>query len=408
MQTYDVVIVGAGHGGAQTAVALRQRGFEGSVALVGEEPELPYERPPLSKEYLARDKTFDRILIRPASFWAEKGIVTLTGRRVERVDPISRTLSLSNGGVLTYGRLVWATGGQPRRMTCVGHDLPGLHSVRSRADVDRIMDELSGVTDVVVIGGGYIGLEAAAVMTKLGKRVTVLEAQDRVLARVAGRSLSRFIEGLHRRNGVDVRVGTMVECVVGQDRVRAVRLADGSELPADLVIVGIGIVPAVEPLLAAGAAGGNGVAVDAHCRTSLLDVFAIGDCALHANVFADDLPVRLESVQNANDMAVIAAKAITGAPEAYAAVPWFWSHQFDVKLQTVGLSTGHDQEIVRGDPGTGSFSVIYLKDGAVRALDCVNATRDYVQGRSLVVSRAVVDVGMLADAARPLKELVAG
>jgi 3-phenylpropionate/trans-cinnamate dioxygenase ferredoxin reductase subunit len=407
LDQYDIIVVGAGHGGANAAVALRQRGFAGSMAIVGDEPELPYERPPLSKEYFAREKTFERILIRPAGFWPEKGIHMLLGRRVVTVDPEARRLTLSDGSALGYGELVWAAGGSARRMTCNGNDLVGLHSVRSKTDVDRILDELPYVTNVVVIGGGYIGLEAAAVLTKLGKKVTVLEAQDRVLARVAGIALSRFFEAEHRARGVDVRLGVAVDCVVGQGRVEAVRLATGNEVSADLVIVGIGIVPAVEPLLAAGARGGNGVAVDAQCRTSLPHIFAIGDCALHANAFADGPPIRLESVQNANDMAAIAAKAIVGRPEPYSSVPWFWSNQYDLKLQTVGLSAGHDTEVMRGDPAGRSFSIVYLRQNRVCALDCVNATRDYVQGRTLVVARAEIDPIKLADTSVPLKELLA-
>lgn len=405
MRTYDVVIVGAGHGGAQTAVALRQRGFDGSIAVVGDEPELPYERPPLSKEYLAREKTFERIMIRPGGFWADKRIDMLIGRRAEHVDPATKSLRLSDGDVLHYGSLVWSAGGSARRMTCSGAELIGVHSVRSRADVDAMAAELASANRIVVIGGGYIGLEAAAVLTKLGKHVTVLEAQDRVLARVAGMALSRFIEGVHRDHGVDLRLGVGVECILGDRRVRAVRLIDGQELAADLVIVGIGIMPAVQPLLEAGASGANGVAIDEECRTTLPDVYAIGDCALHTNRYADGASVRLESVQNANDMAAVVARAITGDPAPYDAVPWFWSHQYDLKLQTVGLSIGHDEEVVRGDPATGSFSIVYLRQGRVCALDCLNATRDYVQGKGLVVAGAVVSAALLADTSRPLKEL---
>ena len=246
--------------------------------------------------------------------------------------------------------------------------------MRTRADADRMMAELPGVTDAVVIGGGYIGLEAAAVLAKFGKKVVLLEALDRVLARVAGPDLSRFYEAEHRAHGVDVRLGVAVDCIVGEDgRATGVRLADGSVIPAQLVIVGIGIIPAVEPLLAAGAVGGNGVAVDAQCRTSLPDIFAIGDCALHANGFADDADIRLESVQNANDQANVVARTIAGQDAAYHAVPWFWSNQYDLKLQTVGLSIGHDATVLRGDPAARSFSIIYLKAGRVIALDCVNS-----------------------------------
>ena len=406
MSTYDALIVGAGHGGAQTAVALRQRGFIGTIGLLGEEPEPPYERPPLSKEYLAREKAFERILIRPETFWRDKAVDLLVGRRAEAVDPEGHTVTLADGSTLSYGALVWATGGHARRLSCDGAGLAGVHSVRSRADVDAMVVELPLARNIVVIGGGYIGLEAAAVLTKLGHRVTVLEAQGRVLARVAGPALSRFIEAAHRGHGVDLRLGVAVECLTGTDRVTGIRLVGGLELPADLIIVGIGIIPAVAPLLAAGARGENGVAVDVECRTSLPDVYAVGDCALHANSFADGLPIRLESVQNANDMAVTAAKAIVGTPEPYDAVPWFWSHQFDLKLQTVGLSAGHDQEVVRGDPATGSFSIVYLKEGQVRALDCLNATRDYVQGKALVMARAEIAQERLADATLPLKEML--
>lgn len=402
----DVVIVGAGHGGAQAAIALRQGKFAGSIAMVGDEPELPYERPPLSKDYLSGEKAFERILIRQPAFWEERQVRMMPGRRVVAVDPASRQLSFADGTTLGYGKLIWAAGGSPRRLSCEGHDLAGVHAVRTRADVDRMMAELPGVERVVVVGGGYIGLEAAAVLRKLGKQVTVLEALDRVLARVAGEPLSRFFEAEHRAHGVEVRLGVAVEKIEGRDgRVTGVRLRDGAAAPADMVIVGIGIVPETGPLIAAGASGGNGVLVDAQCRTSLPDIYAIGDCAAHANRFADGAVIRLESVQNANDQATIAAKSILGEDVAYDAVPWFWSNQYDIRLQTVGLSTGHDAMVLRGDPATKSFSLIYLKRGRVIALDCVNATRDYVQGRRLVVEGLSPGPAALADAATPLKEL---
>jgi 3-phenylpropionate/trans-cinnamate dioxygenase ferredoxin reductase subunit len=403
---YDILIVGGGHAGANLAIGLRQRKFTGSIAIVGEEPELPYERPPLSKEYLAGDKPFERMLIRPAAFWQERDIAMLTGHRVTAVDPEERSVTTATGVAIGYGELVWAAGGHARRLACMGGDLAGVHSVRSRADVDRLMGELATTRRVAVIGGGYIGLEAAAVLTKFGKMVTVFETQDRVLARVAGRELSRFYQEEHRAHGVEMRFDVMVDAIVGTDgRATGVRLADGEISPCDMVIVGIGIVPAVEPLLSAGAEGGNGVAVDEYCRTSLPHVHAIGDCALHANPFADNLPIRLESVQNANDQATIVAKALTGTPEPYAAVPWFWSNQYDLKLQTVGLSAGHDAEVTRGDPASRSFSILYLKEGQVVALDCVNATRDYVQGRALVTGRSHVAPERLADTNIPLKEM---
>lgn len=404
---YDVLIVGAGHGGAQAALMLRQQKFEGTIALLGDEPEPPYERPPLSKEYFSGEKAFERILIRPHAFWGERNIDLLLNRRVTGVDAAAHEVMLADGSKLGYGKLIWATGGSPRRLACEGHDLKGVHAVRTRADVDAMLDELQQTEKVVVIGGGYIGLEAAAVLSKFGKSVTVLEALDRVLARVAGEPLSRFYEAEHRAHGVDVRLGVMVDCITEKDaRVTGVRLADGHIIPADMVIVGIGIIPAVEPLLAAGAAGGNGVDVDELCRTSLPDVYAIGDCAMHANRFADGARIRLESVQNANDQATVVAKAITGHPAPYEAVPWFWSNQYDLRLQTVGLSTGFDEALVRGDPANRSFSVVYLKQGRVIALDCVNATKDYVQGRALVTGGLAPPREQLSDAEVPLKSLV--
>ena len=408
MERAEVVIVGAGHGGAQAAIALRQNGFDGSIVVVGREPELPYERPPLSKEYLARDKSFERILIRPAQFWEDKRVTMRLGTEVTAIDAAAKVATLSDGEKLEYGAMIWAAGGDPRRLSCVGAELAGVHAVRTREDVDRLMRELdAGAKRAVVIGGGYIGLEAAAVLTKFDCNVVLLEALPRVLARVAGEELSEFYQAEHRAHGVDLRTGAAMDCLEGDGtKVTGVKMQDGSIIPADIVIVGIGIVPCVGPLLAAGAAGGNGVDVDEYCRTSLPDVYAIGDCAAHANDFVDGAVMRLESVQNANDMATTAAKAICGELVPYKATPWFWSNQYDLRLQTVGLSTGHDATVLRGDPAARSFSVIYLKGGKVAALDCVNMVKDYVQGKKLVEARARIAPEKLADASIPLKEMI--
>lgn len=406
---YDVVIVGAGHAGAQAAIALRQNKFEGTIAIIGDEPELPYERPPLSKDYLSQEKSFERLLIRPAEFWKDRDVVLLTGREVDMVDPSDQKVISDDGSVIVYRSLIWAGGGRARRLQCPGRDLAGVHSIRTRANVDRIIGELGNVTQVAVIGGGYIGLEAAAVLRKLGKQVTVLEAQSRIMSRVAGQAVSDFYEAEHRAQGVDLRFDVTVESLEGQDgKVTGVRLANGETVPCQMVIVGIGITPAIDPLIAAGTeyVFGNGVRVDEFCQTSMPDMYAIGDCALHSNPFAGGAEIRLESVQNANDMAVTVAKAITGAMVPYHCVPWFWSNQYDLRLQTVGLSIGHDQEVIRGDPATRSFSVIYLKEGRVVALDCINATKDYVQGRRLVEAGAKGDAAQLADTTKALKDLV--
>ena len=407
MSGADVVIVGGGHAGAQAAIALRTNGFTGSVTMIGRENEPPYERPPLSKEYFAREKTFDRLYIRQPQFWGEKDVELKLGVEVTAVDPAARSLTLSDGTAYTYGKLIWATGGDPRRLACKGADLAGLHAVRTRADCDQLMGEIDGgVNNIVVIGGGYIGLEAAAVLTKLGCKVTLLEALPRVLARVAGPDLSAFYEKEHRDHGVDLRTNVAVESIEGEGRVTGVKLADGEVVPAEAVIVGIGIIPAIGPLIAAGAAGANGVDVDEYCRTSLPDVYAVGDCAAFACDFAGGTVMRVESVQNANDQATCVAKAICGDEQPYHALPWFWSNQYDLKLQTAGLSVGYDATVTRGDPATRSFSIVYLKGGKVIALDCVNSVKDYVQGRKLVEAGVSPDPAQLADPAVALKDLI--
>jgi len=410
MDNADIVIVGAGHSGAQCAIALRQNGFAGTIVVIGREPDYPYERPPLSKEYFAREKTFERLYIRPPAFWAEKGIAFRLRTEVIAVDAEAKALTLSSGANLGYGRLIWATGGDPRRLTCAGSDLAGVHTVRTREDCDALMAEIdAGITNIVVIGGGYIGLEVAATLAKLQRNVVLLEALPRVLARVAGEELSAFYETEHRNNGVHLCTGVTVDYLEGDGhRVTGVKLADGRTIPAEAVIVGIGIIPAVAPLIAAGASGTDGVAVDEHCRTSLLDVYAIGDCAAFACDYAGGAVMRVESVQNANDMATCVAKAICGETKRYKAFPWFWSNQYDLRLQTAGINLGYDSAVVRGDPAERAFSVVYLKDGKVVALDCVNMVKDYVQGRRLIENGATPDLDQLADMTTPLKELALG
>jgi 3-phenylpropionate/trans-cinnamate dioxygenase ferredoxin reductase subunit len=407
MEVYDVLIVGAGHAGAQAAALLRKGGYGGSVAILGEEPDPPYERPSLSKEYLSGEKDFDRLLLRSAEFWDQRQIVLLLNQRVTQIDPDQKTVK---AGAETFGyqTLIWAAGGRARGLTCPGGQALGVHAIRRRTDVDRLIAQLGQVDQVTIVGGGYIGLETAAVLAKMDKSVTVLESQDRVLSRVAGPALSRFFEREHRARGVNVMTKVTVERLEAEDgAVRAVALADGRRISTRLVVVGIGIAPETEPLLAAGARGANGVDVDAYCRTSLPDVYAIGDCAAHANRFAGGARIRLESIQNANDQAKCAVDHVLGIGAPYDAVPWFWSHQYDLKLQTLGISAGHDQTIVRGDPDGRSFSVLYLRQERLVAIDCVNAVKDYVQARAPIVAAAKLDLARLSDAAIPLKALVA-
>ncbi|MBU2340509.1 MAG: FAD-dependent oxidoreductase [Alphaproteobacteria bacterium] len=408
MDSADIVIVGSGHGAAQAAIALRQQGHDQSIVMISRDRTPPYERPPLSKEYLAGEKPLERIMIRKPEFWAERGIDLELGANVSEVDPLAHEVVLGDGRRIGYRKLIWATGGDPRRLSCPGADLAGIHAIRSRTDVDTLRAQIEkGARRAVVVGGGYIGLEVAAVLRKLGCSVTLLENQDRVLGRVAGEALSAFYQDEHRRQGVDLRLATGVERIEGEDgRVTSVLADNGESFPCEIVVVGIGIVAAVGPLIAAGAAGTNGVDVDEFCRTSIDDVYAIGDCAAHANPYAENAVIRLESVQNANDMATTAAKAIMGDKQPYDAVPWFWSNQYDLRLQTVGLSMDHDSVVVRGDPEQRKFSVVYLREGRVVALDCVNTTRDYVQGRKLIEARVVVDPALLADPEVPLKDLL--
>lgn len=394
-------------------MALRQQKYAGSILMIGAEPFLPYERPALSKEYLAGDKAFDALLLRAASYWEERKVDVRLGVRVIAVDAVAHEVKLEDGTTIGYGALVWAAGGKARRLVCEGHDLTGIHTVRDRLDVDRMIAELETASEVVVVGGGYIGLEAASVLRKKEKRVTVLEAESRVLARVAGEALSRFFETEHRAQGVDIRLGAKVVALVERagkpGQVGGVRLDSGESIASDLVIVGIGIDAAVEPLAAAGAASANGVLVDLRSKTSLPDVYAVGDCAAHPNVHANGRVVRLESIQNANDQAMIVAKAIAGslgAEDRYDAIPWFWSNQYDLRLQTVGLSADHDEVVIRGAPESRSFSVVYLRAGRVIALDCVNHTKDYVQGKALIAKGHEVDRAKLARPDVTLKELV--
>ena len=383
LTSFDVLIVGTGHAGATTAIQLRQLGYAGSIGLLGEEEALPYERPPLSKDYLAGKKAAADILFRPADFWAERGVTLVAGERVVSADPKARTVGCASGLTLSYGDLVWTAGGRPRR-------LADAHAIRSLADVDTLRSQLPSAARILIVGGGFIGLEAAAVLTSLGKRVTLVEAADRVLARCAAEPLARFIEAEHRARGVDLRLSTSA--------------IDRSQ--HDLVIEGIGILPNAEPLLAAGAEGGDGVLVDNYCRTSLPHVWAAGDCALHCNPFGPARPIRIESVQNASDMAGTVARALTGRPQPYRSIPWFWSNQYDIRLQTVGLSHDHDEVLVRGDPATRKFSVLYRRHRRVIALDCINTVRDYVQGRALIESGVELDPALLTDPDRPLKSLL--
>lgn len=407
MSNYDVIIVGTGHAGAQAAVALRQQGFTGSILMIGEELHLPYERPPLSKEYFSGEKTFERILLRPEQFWQDKKIDLKLGQRVIQIDAQSHRILTQQNYEYHYDKLIWATGGKPRRLSCEGAALEGIHYIRNREDVDRINQELDRVQKCVIIGGGYIGLEAASALRKINRDVTLVEGQSRVLARVAGPIISDFYQQYHQEKGVEFYLGQGVDYLEGdQGRVHTVILANGTRIATDMVIVGIGLNPEVNVLVEAGAAFSNGIETDRRCRTSLVDIFAIGDCANHENFFADGQRIRLESVQNANDQAMIVTKEILDKGEDYAAVPWFWSNQYDLKLQTIGLSIGYDQEILRGEPDSGSFTVIYLREGKIIAIDCVNRPSDFIQGKTIIQQSIYIPIEQLSDHSQALKDMI--
>lgn len=405
---YDVLIVGAGHGGSQLAAALVAGGYEGTVGLVSDDVAAPYERPPLTKGYLAGGVLSADLAFRSEDWWAASGIERMLGSRVVSVDSEAHTVGLEDGGFIGYGTLVWAAGGEARRLTVPGADLRGVHVIRTLADAEHVKRSLGGARRAVIVGGGYIGLEAAASLRLKGVEVTVVETLDRLLMRVTGDEISGYIHARHAREGVNVLLGeTVTEMVGANGQVTDVRLASGRVLEADLVIVGIGLVPNVGPLEQAGAEVGNGVHVDDYCRTTLHDVYALGDCASFVSEFAASQRIRLESVQNANDQAKLVASAILGDPEAYGAVPWFWSHQYDDRLQTVGVLAGYDETVVRGDATSGKFSVVYLRGGAVAAVDCVNNVRDYAQAKGIIGRTAPADRARLADPAEPFKAIFA-
>ena len=407
----DVVIVGASHAGSEVSSRLRQGGFTGSIALIGAEPYLPYQRPPLSKAFLAGEMSVDQLLIRSAESYTKAGIDWYPSTTVESIDRATHSLRLSNGEVFGYGKLVLATGGRPRQLTIPGSELQGLHYMRSIADVDALRPGFVAGAKLVIVGGGYIGLEVAAVAVKHGLDVEIVEFAPRALARVAGPELSAFYETAHRAAGVKLRLSTGVE---GFDpsptkigHVGAVRCSDGTVLPADLVLVAVGLVPNIELATDAGLAMGNGIVVDEFTQTSDPDILAIGDCTEHPLPFLDGQRVRLESVPNAVEQARVAASVLNGQPKAYAAVPWFWSDQYNLKLQSVGLSHGHDRVVIRPARTPEGFVAFYLKDGRMIAADCVNSITEFTVAKRLVTEKTIVDPVALADLAVEMKSLLA-
>ena len=400
------VIIGAGQAGSDLATALRQQGYAGRIVLLGDEQFPPYRRPPLSKTYLSGDIGEEALYIKPRAAYVKQDIDLRTGVRVTAIDRQAHTVTLDNGESIAYDKLAITTGGRPRRLPLAGADKPNVHYVRTLEDINGLREQFKPGRRLVIIGGGYIGLEAAAVGIKKQLSVTLVEALPRLLARVTGPELSQYYDGVHRRHGVDIRLGAGVEALEGARQVESVVLQDGTRLPADLVIVGIGLVPNTELAEQAGLEVDNGIIVDVYAQTSDPDIVAAGDCTNHDNGFLGRR-VRLESVPNASEQARVAAASICGQRVAHAGVPWFWSDQYDLKLQMVGLSQGYDRVVIRGSMEADSFAAFYLKDGVVIAVDAVNRPQDFMVGKKMVAARLKAEPATLADESVVLKSLVA-
>jgi 3-phenylpropionate/trans-cinnamate dioxygenase ferredoxin reductase subunit len=400
-----ILVIGAGHGGAQAVDSLRSGGFAGPLVLIGDEAHRPYERPATSKELLGGTMELDRVFLKRDSYYADKNIDLRLGVRVEAIDRSRRAATLSDGTEVAYGKAIIATGASARRLQVPGADLDGVFYLRSLADSLAIGARLGPGKRLVIVGGGYVGLEVAASAIKLGCKVTLIEMQDRLLGRVVAVEVADFYEQAHRAAGVDIRYGVVIDRFVGDDgAVRAVHLADGNEIPADAIVVGIGGVPNTELAAAAGLAVENGIVVDDCGRTADPHVFAIGDATNHPNALLGKR-LRLESVPAAMGQARAAASAILGNPKPYVELPWFWSDQYDLKLQIAGLSEIGDRVVLRGDPASRHFAAFYLREGVLVAVNAINSAKDFVGGRKLITEKRRADPARLADPAIPLAEV---
>jgi len=391
-----LVIVGGGQAAAQAVQTLRQAGFAGQIEMFGEEPYPPYQRPPLSKRYLAGSMTRERLFLKPEAFYAARAVQLNLGVRAEEIDAAARRIRLSDGRAVGYDGLLLATGSRARRIAAPGASLRGIHYVRSIDDVDGITGELRAGMRLVIVGGGYIGLEIAAVVRERGFDVTVLEAEDRVMSRVVCRATSEFFARYHAAAGVAIHCNTQVAEFVGAGAVTAVASADGRTFECDLAIVGIGVAPNVELAERAGLHCANGIRVDACARTQDRRITAAGDCTNHPHPFAER-SVRLESVHNAVEQGKSAALSLLGQERPFDDVPWFWSDQYDLKLQIAGLAIDYDDIVVRGSPDSKHFAVYYLAGGRPVAIDAVNSPRDFMQGKKLLAARRKLPAAAIAD-----------
>lgn len=397
-----IVIIGAGQAGVQAVATLRGEGFDGAIAMIGDEAYPPYQRPPLSKAYLAGTLERERLFLKPDAFYAEARCELILGVRAVAIDRAARRVSLSDGRALDYDKLLLATGSRVRRIAIPGAELAGVHYLRDIADVDLLRQNFTKGARLAVVGGGYIGLEVAAVAIKHGLEVDMFEALDRVMARAVSPLVSAFYERVHRDAGVRIHLNMGVAAFEGTDKLTGVR-AGGRMHPADLALVGIGVVPNVELATEIGLSCDDGIVVNSFAETADQAIFAAGDCTRH--VGREGHPIRLESVQNAIDQAKHAALAMLGKHTPYSEVPWFWSDQYDLKLQIAGLAWPTDTIVLRGDPGLRKFATFHLREGRVAAVEAINAAPEYLVGRKLIAGRVQIPPDRLADLSVPMKSL---
>jgi 3-phenylpropionate/trans-cinnamate dioxygenase ferredoxin reductase component len=398
----NIVIIGAGQAGAQAVQSLRADGFTGPITMVGDEAYPPYQRPPLSKAYLLGSFERARLFLKADAYYAEAGCELILNSRAAAIHRGEREVELADGRRLAYHKLLLTTGARVRKLTCPGADLPGVHYLKTIADVDGLQDVFQAGKRIAIVGGGYIGLEVAAVGAKRGLDVTVFEAMDRLMARAVSPQLSAFFAAEHEKAGVTLKLRTGVEAIEGKDKVERV-IAGGQAYDADIVLVGIGVVPCDELAVRAGLASEDGIVVDQNARTGDPHIWAAGDCTRH--VGREGHYIRLECVQNAIDQAKHAALAMVGKAKTYSEVPWFWSDQYDLKLQIAGLARPSDRLVLRGDPASRKFAVFHLRDGAVAAVEAVNAAPEYMIGKRLVADRKKIAAETLADMSIPMKQM---
>ena len=402
--TETIAIVGAGHAAGQAIATLKQNKFNGRIVLIGDEPYLPYQRPPLSKKYLAGELAAERLYVKPAAFYENAQIELRLNTRVCSIDRSARRLTTIDNDEVAYDKLILALGSRVRKLQVEGSDLEGIHYLRSIADADGIRAAISTGKRVVIVGAGYIGLEVAAVCRQRGLDVTVLEMADRVMSRAVSSQVSGFYQKMHESHGVKLSLSTGINRLRGDGAVHSVITSDGQTLAADFVVVGVGILPNVELAESAGLEVNDGIVVTDQCQTSDSDIYAVGDCTSHPNAIYDT-QLRLESVHNALEQAKTAAGNICGVEMHYSQVPWFWSDQYDLKLQIAGLSQGYDKAILRGDPESARFSCLYLKEGILIAVDAINSPKDFLQSKVLIAKRARIDPQRLSNVDVPLKDL---